>query len=262
MAYNIAPRRPDGSCTHRKDGECLNASFFYQSSFATHSIAHVRNVVKVDPALPLEKLAPLGCGIQTGAGAVLNCLAPRAGSSLAVFGAGAVGLSAVMAAAVAGCTRIIAVDIQDSRLVLARELGATHTVNAREARALEWIHQAAGGAGVDYAVEATGIPAVMTQAFDALHKTGTLVVLGAASAGSVVSVDAAGLLGGKTIRGVVEGDSLPELFIPQLIELWQLGKFPFDRLLRYYTLEQINEAAHDSVTGVAIKPVLRVAANA
>jgi aryl-alcohol dehydrogenase len=258
LPYNVGARRPDGTSTLHKDGVPLTGCFFYQSSFATYALTHVRNVVKVDASLPLEKLAPLGCGIQTGAGAVLNCLAPRAGSSLAVFGVGAVGLSAIMAAAVAGCSPIIAVDVQDSRLKLARELGATQVFNAKQADLLAAIRTASGHGGVDYAVEATGIPAVMTQAFDCLNGTGELVVLGVAPAGATVSVDASSLLGGKKIRGVIEGESIPEVFIPRLIDLWQAGRFPFDRLLRFYRLDQINEAARDSHSGAAIKPVLRM----
>ena len=259
LAYNVGTRRPDGSCTHQQRGQPLTGCFFYQSSFATYALTHVRNAVKVADDLPLDVLAPLGCGIQTGAGAVLNCLRPRAGSSIAIFGAGAVGLSAVMAAATAGCATILVVDVLDSRLALAKELGATAVVNGRDTDAVAAVRAASAG-GADYAVEATGIPAVMTQSFDALNATGTVVVLGVAPAGATVSVDASSLLGGKTLRGAIEGESIPAVFIPQLIALWKAGKFPFDRLARYYNFDQINEAAHDSERGLAIKPILRMPA--
>ncbi len=257
LPFNVGTRRPDGSCTHAQHGKPITGAFFYQSSFATYALAHVRNVVKVDPDLPLDVLAPLGCGIQTGAGAVLNCLQARPGSSIAIFGAGAVGLSAVMAAAVAGCTTIVVVDVQEARLKLARELGATHAVNAKSGDSVAAV-KAIVAAGVDYAVEATGLPAVMTQAFDALNGTGTVVVLGVAPAGATVSVDASALLSGKKLRGAIEGESIPEVFIPQLIALWKAGRFPFDRFAKYYTLDQVNEAAHDSERGIAIKPILRM----
>ena len=259
LAYNVGTRRPDGSCTHQQHGQPLTGCFFYQSSFATYALTHVRNAVKVADDLPLEVLAPLGCGIQTGAGAVFNCLRPRAGSSIAIFGAGAVGLSAVMAAAAAGCATIVVVDVLESRLALAQELGATVVVNGRSGDAIAAVRKASGG-GTDYAVEATGIPAVMAQSFDALNGTGTTIVLGVAPAGAAVSVDASSLLGGKMIRGAIEGESIPEIFIPQLIALWKAGKFPFDRLARYYNFDQINEAAHDSERGIAIKPILRMPA--
>lgn len=257
LAYNVGTRRPDGSCTHQQHGKALTGAFFYQSSFATYALTHVRNVVKVANDLPLEVLAPLGCGIQTGAGAVFNCLRPQAGSSIAIFGAGAVGLSAVMAAAVAGCAVIVVVDVLDSRLTLARELGATCVIDARSTDPVAAVRAACAG-GVDSAVEATGLPAVMTQAFDSLNSTGTVVVLGVAPAGATISLDASSLLGGKKIRGAIEGESVPEVFIPQLIALWKAGKFPFDRLAKYYSLEQINEAAHDSERGLAIKPIIRM----
>jgi aryl-alcohol dehydrogenase len=162
-----------------------------------------------------------------------------------------------MAAQVAGCTRIVAVDVQDQRLQLAKHLGATHIVNAKSGDVVAAV-QAASGGGVNYAVEATGLPAVMTQAFDALDSTGTLCVLGVAPSGAKVSIDASSLLGGKTIRGAIEGESIPEVFIPRLIELWQAGRFPFDKLSKFYTLEHINVAAHASELGETIKPILRM----
>jgi aryl-alcohol dehydrogenase len=130
---NFGGGRADGSSAScDAHGHALHDHFFGQSSFGTYAIAHERNVVKVDKDAPLELLGPLGCGIQTGAGAVLSALAVKPGSSFAAFGSGAVGLSAVMAARVAGATTIIAVDVTPSRLALALELGATHAVNSRE----------------------------------------------------------------------------------------------------------------------------------
>jgi hypothetical protein len=126
---NFGGKRLDGSTTLHKETEPIHGVFFGQSSFATYALASERNVVKVRPEAPLEILGPLGCGIQTGAGAVLNSLQARAGTSIAIFGVGSVGLSAVMAAVVAGCTTIIALDVQPQRLALARELGASHTLN-------------------------------------------------------------------------------------------------------------------------------------
>lgn len=257
LGYNLGTCRPDGSCTHHQHDKPLAASFFYQSSFATHAIAHQRNVVKVPADLPLETLAPLGCGIQTGAGSVFNCLKPAAGSSIAVFGMGAVGLSATMAAKVAGCTTIIAVDVQSQRLALAKELGATHTLNGNEVLPIEEMRRIVPG-GVDYAVEATGIPWVMSDSVEALAGTGTAVLLGVAPHGAKVQFSAATLLGGRTIRSSIEGDSIPEIFIPRLVELYRRGLFPFDRIAKYYDLADINQAAADSESGATIKPIIRM----
>jgi len=255
VTLNASTRRPDGTCTHHHHGAPVSASFFYQSSFATHAIAHERNVVKVPTDLPLKMLAPLGCGIQTGVGAVLNCLRPKAGDSLAVFGVGAVGLSAIMAAKIVGCETIIAVDVHAERLRLAADLGATHTVNGRDANPVEAI-QAIQAGGVDFCVEATGIPAVMTQSVEALSGNGTAILLGVAPHGSQVTFAAATLLGGRTIRSSIEGDSVPDAFIPQLIRLYRRGLLPFDRLLKFYELSNINEAVADAESGATIKPVV------
>ncbi len=255
IACNASGCRLDGTSTIHQHGTALTASFFSQSSFATYALATERNAVKVPRDLPLELLAPLGCGIQTGAGAVLNALKPKRGSAIAIFGTGAVGLSAVMAAAVADCGVIIAVDVSDERLALARELGATHGVNANAADAVAEIMQITG-TGADNAVEATGVPRVMEQAFAGLSSTGTLIVLGVAPFGATLTIAASDILNGKTIRGAIEGESVPDRFLPQLVALWQAGRFPFDRLIRSYRFSDINEAAADAEHGRTIKPVL------
>jgi aryl-alcohol dehydrogenase len=249
--------RADGSSTLHQGNEIVHGCFFGQSSFATYALAGERNVVKVRQDAPLAALGPLGCGIQTGAGAVMNSLAVRSGSSLAVFGTGSVGLSAIMAARVVGCTTIIGVDVNPTRLQLAGELGATHTIDAREADVLATIQQLTGG-GADYTLETTALPKVFRQAVEALRPLGVCGLIGAAPYGTEVTFDMTSLLMGRAIRGILEGDSVPDLFIPRLIDLYLQGRFPFDRLISYYDLAQINEAAADAEAGRVIKPVLRM----
>ena len=249
--------RADGSSTLHQGNELVHGCFFGQSSFATYALAGERNVVKVRHDAPLAALGPLGCGIQTGAGAVMNSLAVRPGSSLAVFGTGSVGLSAIMAARVVGCTTIVAIDINPARLALAQELGATHTIDAREADALATIQQLTGG-GADYTLETTALPKVFRQAVEALRPLGVCGLIGAAPFGTEVSFEMTSILMGRTIRGILEGDSVPDLFIPRLIDLHMQGRFPFDRLISYYELGQINQAATDAEQGRVIKPVLRM----
>jgi aryl-alcohol dehydrogenase len=233
--------------------------FFGQSSFATHSVARERNVVRIDSGIPLEVAAPFGCGIQTGAGAVLNSLRVPAGSALAVFGSGTVGLSAVLAAVVAGCTTIVAVDVVPARLDAARELGATHTVDARETDAVEAIRLVAGP-GVDFALETTGNAQVLRQCVDCLAPTGTAGVIGAPAFGTEVSLDVNTILtGGRVVRGIVEGDSVPDVFLPRLVKLWEQGRFPVERLMTFYDFDDIEQAARDAETGQTIKAVLRMA---
>lgn len=258
--YNFAGARPDdGShalCGH--DHTPLNDRFFGQSSFGAYAIANERNVVKVRKDAPLELLGPLGCGIQTGAGTVLNALKVGPGASFAAFGGGAVGLSAVMAASAAGATTIFAVDVVPSRLELALQLGATHVVNSSEEDPVEAIRKVTGK-GVDFAMDSTGITSVIRSAVLALRPTGAAAVVGASKPGAVLDLDINDLMqNAKSMRGVVEGDSVPDIFIPKLIDLHLAGRFPFDRLVRFYALGQINEAAADSEKGVTLKPIIRI----
>lgn len=255
---NFTGIRAGGGQTLRgRDGQHLCGCFFGQSSFASHAIASQCNIVKIPDDVPLDIMGPLGCGIQTGAGAVLNALQPPVGSSIAIFGAGSVGMAAVLAARVAGCTRIIAVDLQQSRLDFARELGATDVIDAAEVDPVAAIRALTGGEGVAFSVECTGVPGVVRQAVDCIRVTGTCGLVGTAPMGAETVLDINSLVLGRMIRGVVEGDSVPDQFIPQLIELWREGRFPFDRLITFYSLNDINIAVEDIEHGRVIKPVLR-----
>ena len=250
---NLSGRDLDGSTgiTGADGGEVLSR-WFGQSSFASHCIATERNVVVVDKALPLEKLGPLGCGIQTGAGSILVAMDVQPGTSLVVFGSGAVGLSAVMAGKVAGATTIIAVDLQAHRLELALELGATHTMVGSDTDLVAQIHAVTGG-GAQYAFDTTGVPAVMQAALASLRMTGVCGFVGVQQGDLVL--DGLALIG-KTVLGILEGGANPQVFIPRLIELWQAGRFPFDRLIEIYPMSRINEAEQSSLAGGTIKPVL------
>lgn len=256
--FNFGGFRPDRTTTMRKGNEVIHGTFFAQSSFATYALATERNVVKVRDDVPLEILGPLGCGIQTGAGAVINSLAPHAGSSIVVFGTGAVGLSAIMAAKVVGCTTIIGVDIRPQRLALAKELGATHTINGAEGKTVEQI-LAITGKGANYSIETTALPQIFRQAVDCLALTGICGLIGAAPLGTEVKLDMNTILFGRTVRGIIEGDSVPDIFIPQLVELYVQGRFPFDKLIKHYKLEDINTAAAEAESGEVLKPVLTFA---
>lgn len=254
---NFGGTRPDGSTPYRAvDGSSISGCFFCQSSFGERALAKERNVVKIPKDVPLELMGPLGCGIQTGAGAVINALKPGAGTSIAIFGTGSVGLSAVMAAKVVGCTAIVAVDVNESRLELAKRLGATHVVNASKEDAVAAV-QAATGGGAHYSLECTALPKVFRQAVDCLRLTGVCGLIGAAALGTEVSLDMNGILFGRTVRGIIEGDSVPDIFIPQLIELWRQGRFPFDQLVKFYPLTDIQQAVEASENGSVLKAILR-----
>lgn len=251
-------RPEDGSSPISLDGEEISGRFFGQSSFATYAIANERNAVPVGDDVPLQMLGPLGCGIQTGAGAVINVLNAQAGSSIAIFGAGGVGSAAIMAANLKGCTDIISIDLEASRLEKALEIGATETVNPNEVDdVVDKIRELTGG--VDYALETTGVPSVAEQATDTLGQFGELGIIGAPKLGTKASYDVNDhILGGRSITGIVQGDSDPQQFIPDLIELYRQGKFPFDELITYYDFEDIEQAVEDAESGETIKPVLRV----
>lgn len=254
---NFGASRPDGTSALQRDGELLHSHFFGQSSFATHSVANARNVVKLDEDVPLEIVAPFGCGIQTGAGAVLNVLRPPAGTAIAVFGTGSVGLSAVLAARIAGCTTIIGVDRNAARLEIARELGATHTVDAGTQDAVAAVMRITGH-GADASLETTASPQVFRQAVECTAPTGVCGLIGAPAFGTEVAFDMNSILvSGRTIRGIVEGDSVPTVFLPRLIELWRQGRFPVERFMTFYDFDQIERAARDAEAGDVIKPVLR-----
>lgn len=251
---NFASARLDGSTALSENGRPIHSHFFGQSSFGTYAVATERNAVKVDNDLPLELLGPLGCGIQTGAGSVLNALRPPLGSSIAVFGVGSVGLSAVLAAVVAGCSPIIAIDINRQRLDVAKQLGATHVIDATTAKPGEEIRRITDGMGSNFAFLTSGDPSSMREAIEGLDVLG---VCGFVAAGGEVPFSPNAMLWGRSLRGIIEGDSIPKLFIPQLIELWRQGRFPFDKLISFFPFDKINEAANASLTGEAIKPVLR-----
>jgi aryl-alcohol dehydrogenase len=253
---NFGGRRRDGTAPMTKGGETVYGSFFGQSTFATHALVTERNTVKVRPDVPLEILSPMGCGIQTGAGGVFNSLKPEPGSNIVVFGIGPVGLSAIMAAVISGCTSIIAVDIQEGRLQLAKEFGATDVINSSQADAVEEIRKLTGG-GAQYTLECTGIPAVFRQSVDCLRMGGVCGLIGVAPVGVEAKLEMQTILDGRTIKGVVEGDSVSDLFIPQLIEFYRLGRFPFDRLLTFYPFDKINEAVEDAEKGKVMKAVLK-----
>ncbi|MEO5723779.1 MAG: NAD(P)-dependent alcohol dehydrogenase [Ilumatobacteraceae bacterium] len=253
MARNLFGRELDGSVTASDAaGSEIGARWFGQSSFAMHAIATQRNVVVVDKSLPLELLGPLGCGIQTGAGSILVALDVQPDTSVAIFGAGAVGLAAVMAAKVAESNTIIAVDLHKHRLELALELGATDVLGGDDPELVARLLEITGG-GVHYAFDTTGVPAVILKALAATRMNGKVGLVGVQTGDLVL--DGSALIG-KTVLGILEGGAIPQQFIPRMIALWQDGRFPFDRLIKKFPLDQINEAERASLSGEVIKPVL------
>ena len=245
---NFGFARLDGSNALEMSG--VRGHFFGQSSFATHTLATARNLVQVPKHLPLELLAPLGCGLQTGAGTVLNSLQVKPGASLAVFGTGAVGLAAVMAARLVGAHPIIGVDLIPGRLELALELGATQVIDSRHEDVASRL-AAITGSGVDYVLEITGAPGMYQIAMEVLNPQGTIALIATPNGGASWSQ-------GRKSLGIIQGDAVPQSFIPKMIALYEAGQFPFDRLVKFYEFREINRAIADAKRGDVIKPVLRI----
>ncbi|MEJ0098534.1 MAG: NAD(P)-dependent alcohol dehydrogenase [Pseudomonadota bacterium] len=253
MPLCFGGQRLDGSMALRCGDEPVHSHFFGQSSFATHAVVPERTAVKVDRDLPLPTLAPLGCGVITGAGAVIEALRVGYGDSIAIFGTGGVGLSAVMAAKLCGAQQIVAVDINTERLALARELGATHAFHADD-DAVKQI-RAVTGRGVRCSLNTTTVPAVHGMALDVLAMNGTAGFV-AAPRGPWAPQMFGMLAGGRQLRGILGGDAHPGLFLPRLIDYWRQGRFPFDRLLTFYRFDEIARAFAEVHEGRVIKPVL------
>ena len=239
------------------DGNELSC-FFGQSSFSEYVVADQRNAVKVDGDIDLTMLGPLGCGFQTGAGAVLNVFAPQGGDTIAVFGCGSVGLAALMAAKIAGCSTIIGIDAVPNKLDMAKELGATNVIDTGESPDVaSAVNEITGGRGLDFTFETAGAEGLFMAAIESLCKGGTCGTV-ASTGERVLGFKLSSLMShSRRLVGIVQGGSIPQLFIPKLIGFYKEGRFPFDRLIKYYPFDDINKAADDAHKGLVIKPVLR-----
>ncbi|KAE8150869.1 chaperonin 10-like protein [Aspergillus avenaceus] len=255
---NFGQRRPNGTISLRTSaGSDLHGSFFGQSSFSRLAIVNRSSLVKVAHDAPLALLAPLGCGIQTGVGAILNTLNVQQGSSVVVFGAGAVGMSAIMAAKMRGASVIVAVDLLDNRLELATKLGATHTFLGSDPELISRVQSACGRNGAQYSVDCTGVPAVVETAIACLGTRGVAATVGAPTPGKKAAIDIfAQLVMGKTYVGCCEGDSVPSKMIPYLMDQYAQGNFPLDEMITYYPIREYEKAIHETKDGKTLKAVL------
>lgn len=232
----------------------VHGAFFQQSSFATHAVATENNVVRVPADTDLSVFAPLGCGFQTGAGAIFNTLRPRFGAGVVVYGVGNVGLAAIAAARSEGAGTILAVDPNKKRHALARKFGADKALLPEEAAADDLKEMLGGGA--DICLDTTGRPQVLRAATDILAPRGIAGLIGGSPLGTEASIDMTHMLFGRTVRGILQGDSRPKDFLPKLIDLQQRGRFPIEKLIKTYPLGEINQAVADMEAGKVVKPVL------
>ena len=260
MPRNFGGRRPDGSTPSDAERSPINARFFGQSSFATYALADERSAVKAPADLPLEIMGPLACGVMTGAGAVINSLQVRPGQSIAIFGTGAVGLSAVMAAKIVGATRIFAVDVVPARLALAMELVPRTLLMcllAAPPRATRRGRSRTGPATVSISLSTPRARRPSSpRLWKAWRRVESPALWGAVAPWTPDMFQI--LSGGRTLRGIIGGDSSPGSFIPLLIEYYRQGRLPFDRLIRFYPFQEIAQAFADCEHGTTVKAVLRM----
>ncbi|KAF2076364.1 hypothetical protein CYY_002321 [Polysphondylium violaceum] len=253
---NFLGKIPRQVSPYQHNGEKLNV-FFGQSSFSQYCVVRANDAVKVnvDNEKELSLMGPLGCGIQTGCGTVLNALKPAVGDDILIAGAGGVGIAAVMGAKLAGCRNIIIIDILDHRLELAKSLGATHIINGKRQNLVEEVLKITNGKGVHFALDATGVTPLIVQQLHCIRTLGTMCIIGYARK---IEIDLFQDIVLKCIRivPVSEGNSIPKIFIPKLVELYKQGKLPFDKLVEFYDFNDINQAFNDSASGKVIKPIL------
>lgn len=255
MKLSFGGMRADGSSPLSQGGTRIAAPFFGQSAFATYLNTPESTAVKVPADVPLQLLGPLGCGLITGAGAMLEALKVVPGQSVVIFGVGSVGLAAVMAARIAGAASIVAVDLSAERLQLARELGATDTVASNEATGATL--RELQPYGFSYSFNTTHAPAVYTLATACLANEGTAALVTRPQGDWTLNVSQL-LAGGRKLQGILGGSANPQLFIPLLIEYWRQGRFAFDRLLTEFAFSDLDRAWQAARTGQVIKPVLRM----
>ena len=258
LPLNFGAQRADGTVGLRDaSGNPVRDHFFGQSSFADYGLCRPSSLIRIPQASPPDHvIAPLGCGVITGAGAVWNALKAPADATIAVFGAGAVGLSAVMAAVAAGASRIIVSDTHSNRLDLATHLGATDVFDAADGSGAENVLELTHGLGVDFSVECTGMPEVMAEAVAALAPLGSAAILGVPPEGAELRTNAFALLEGRTVTGCIVGHQAPAVLVPRILRLHDEGRFPVEAMIRTYALDDIAKAVDDARSGATVKPVL------
>ena len=260
LALNMGTVRPDGSSRLNRNGQAIADNFFGQSSFAGLAVANERNVLKLADDADLAVLAPLGCGIQTGVGAVLRSLGGQRGEALLVIGGGAVGLSALLGGVIVGCDPIVVIEPRMERREMAMELGATAAIDPAGTEDIVAAVRAIHAGGFDMIVDTSGHMPTLERTPEMIATLGRIGLVGVPGAmDAVLPVPVLQWLTmGGTVRGVVEGDSDIAGFLPELIGYHAAGRLPYEKFVRYYPFEKINEAVTDSLSGDCIKPVLTV----
>ena len=238
-----------------KGGELMN-QFLNLSSFAEQMLVHENAMVKIDPDVPLDRAALVGCGVMTGVGAVFNAAKVEPGATVAVIGCGGVGLSAVNGAALAGAERIIAIDTVASKLEVARELGATDTLNASNADPVKAVRDMTGG-GVHYSFEALGTKTTAEQAFGMLRPGGTATIIGMVPLGVKIELHGYDFLRDRKLQGTSMGGNRFRVDMPRLLSLWRQGRLKLDHLISgKLKLKQINDGFAALKSGAPVRQLI------
>lgn len=232
--------------------------YSFISSFAEYAVVPESGCVVIPPDIPLDKAALIGCAVMTGVGAAVNTAHVQPGSTVAVVGAGGVGLNVMQGAQLAGAVSIIAIDVNPSKLARARTFGATHAINAAETDAVASVRELTQGLGVDFSFEAVGHPRTMRQCWEMARPGGTAVMVGIAPEGSELSLPANRVVREeRRLMGSFYGSARPHIDMPKILDLYMAGKLKLDELAtHHFSLEQINEAVHSLESGEAIRPVI------
>jgi S-(hydroxymethyl)glutathione dehydrogenase/alcohol dehydrogenase len=245
-----------GGCSYMHHGHCINAGGV--TTFNEYALVSENRVMRLPEGVPMDVAVLFGCALLTGGGAVLNELQPRPDQSIAIFGLGGVGLCALMTAVSIGCRQIIAVDLTEQKLTLARELGATHCINGATSDALAQLLALSGGAGLDFALDASGSIKAIEAAFKAVRRGGGLCVFASHPAHNArISIDPYELICGKHLQGSWGGGCQPDRDIPRFAALYRDGRLPLDRLItNRYSLDEINLALNDLEQGKVCRPLI------
>lgn len=228
------------------------------SGFAERAVVSEASCVRIDPDIPLDRAALLGCAVLTGAGAVLNAGGLRAGQSCAIVGLGGVGLSGVLAAVAAGAGPVVAVDIAADKRAIARDLGASHVIDPADADAVAQLHEITRG-GADLAVELAGAVPALSFAWQSARRGGTVVTAGLPNPEAQIALKGVDLTTSeKTLRGSYMGSCVPMRDIPRFAAMMMSGRLPVERLVTHsLTLDQINEGFDRLADGRAIRQIIR-----
>ncbi|KAL2815286.1 chaperonin 10-like protein [Aspergillus cavernicola] len=248
-----------------ESGPDIYGKFFGQSSFASWSIVGEESIVNVSGLVEnkedLALMSPLGCGIQTGSGAIINAAYAGPNDRVAVIGLGGVGLSAVMGARIAGCTQIIGIDRHESRLELAKELGATHVVKVDPSMDLQTttaaVRAITNNLGTNITLDTTGVPALIAEGVKMTGFKGKILQVGTAPETATLTIPIHEfMVSGRQFIGVVEGDVIPRDYVPKLITWVKEGKLPLDKIVKFYAADDYETAIHDMQSGQTVKPVI------